>query len=137
MAHPYVDTDVIIRLLTGDDVVKHEAARGLFEQVEQGSLTLAAPDTVIADAAFVLSSKKWYNKSRTEVRDLLAPLVKLPHFRVQNKRAVPRALTLYAQTTLDYGDVFIVATMEQADASTLYSYDEKLGKLPGIVRQES
>jgi predicted nucleic acid-binding protein len=64
MAHPYVDTDVIIRLPTGDDPAKQQAARELFEQVEQGALTLAAPDTVIADAVFVLASKKWYNKSR-------------------------------------------------------------------------
>ncbi|MDQ2830815.1 MAG: PIN domain-containing protein [Chloroflexota bacterium] len=136
MAHPFVDTDVIIRLLTGDDLAKQQAARKLFEQVEQGTLTLAAPDTVIADAVFVLSSKRLYNKSRGDVRDLLTPLVKLPHFRVQNKRAVLRALALYAQTTLDYSDVFIVATMEQANASRLYSYDEKLGKTPGITRQE-
>ncbi len=136
MAHPFVDTDVIIRLLTGDDPDKQQAARKLFEQVEQGTLTLAAPDTVIADAVFVLSSKRLYNKSRGDVRDLLTPLVKLSHFRVQNKRAVLRALTLYAQTTLDYGDVLIVATMEQAGASVLYSYDEKLGKAPGVTRQE-
>ncbi len=136
MAHSYVDTDVIIRLLTGDDPVKQQAARVLFEQVEQGKLTLAAPDTVIADAVFVLSSKKWYNKSRVDVHDLLTPLVKLPHFRVQNKRAILRALALYAQTTLDYGDVFIVATMEQRGATALYSYDDKLGKVPGITQQE-
>lgn len=73
MAHSYVDTDVIIRLLTGDDPLKQQAARQLFERVEQGTLTLAAPDTVIADAVFVLSSKRWYNKSRRDVRDLLVP----------------------------------------------------------------
>lgn len=136
MAHPYVDTDVIIRLLTGDDPIKQQAAQSLFERVEQGTLTLAAPDTVIADAVFVLSSKKWYNKTRGDVRDLLSPLVKLPHFRVQNKQAVLRALDLYAQTNLDYGDVFIAATMERAGAQELYSYDERLGRLPGISRQE-
>lgn len=136
MAYPYVGTDLIIRLLTGDDPAKQQAARELFEQVERGTLTLAAPDTVIADAVFVLSSKILYNKSREDVRDLLAPLLKLPHFRVQNKRAVLRALDLYAQTNLDFGDVFIVATMEQAHATDLYSYGEGLGKAPGITRPE-
>ena len=56
-ADPFVDTDVILRLLTGDDPTKQQAARVLFEQVEKGVLTLAAPDTVIADAVFVLASK--------------------------------------------------------------------------------
>jgi predicted nucleic acid-binding protein len=76
MAHPYVDTDVIIRLLTGDDVVKHEAARGLFEQVEQGSLTLAAPDAVIADAVFVLSVTQVVSQSFSGVSLFqIAPLL--------------------------------------------------------------
>ncbi len=56
MSDPFVDTDVIIRLLSGDDVVKQQAARDLFEAVEAGSLTIRTPDTAIADAVFVLSS---------------------------------------------------------------------------------
>ncbi len=50
MTQPFIDTDVIIRFLTGDDPEKQAAASSLFEQVEQGLLTIAAPDTVIADA---------------------------------------------------------------------------------------
>ena len=50
MTQPFIDTDVIIRFLTGDDPDKQAAATALFEQVEQGLLTVQAPDTVIADA---------------------------------------------------------------------------------------
>jgi predicted nucleic acid-binding protein len=81
MSFPYIDTDVIIRLLTGDDPKKQEAASELFEQVERGQLTVAAPDTVIADAVFVLSSPRLYHVSREEVKELLTPLVRLPQFR--------------------------------------------------------
>ena len=35
MATPFIDTDVIIRFLTGDDPQKQAAAITLFEQVEQ------------------------------------------------------------------------------------------------------
>lgn len=55
MALPFVDTDVLIRLLTGDDPAKQAQAADLFEQVERGELQLAAPNTVIADAVYVLS----------------------------------------------------------------------------------
>ncbi len=60
MTVPYVDTDVIIRLGTGDDPAKQAAARALFRAVEEGRLTVAAPYTVIADAVFVLSSPRTY-----------------------------------------------------------------------------
>lgn len=42
----------VIRLLTEDDPDKQAAAARLFEQVEAGAITMAAPDTVIADAGF-------------------------------------------------------------------------------------
>lgn len=89
MTVPYVDT-VIIRLLTGDDPVKQAAA--LFQRVEDGSLTLAAPDMVIGDAVSVLASPRLYNLARAQVAALLTALVRLSHFRLQNKRAVLAAL---------------------------------------------
>lgn len=95
MAHPFVDTDVIIRLLTGDDPVKQLAARALFEQVEQGTITLAAPVTVIADAVYVLTSAKWYHLTRDQVVALLTPLVRMPHFHVKQRARVLRALELF------------------------------------------
>ncbi|HEX6796496.1 MAG TPA: PIN domain-containing protein [Ktedonobacterales bacterium] len=136
MSLPFVDTDVIIRLLTGDDPTKQAAAKALFEQVEQGTLTVAAPVTVIADAVYVLSSARLYHLPRTQVSALLSALVSLPHFRIRNRRAVLRALELYAPTNLDFGDVFIAASMEQLGAHVLYSYDKGFDRLSGIQRQQ-
>lgn len=123
MTKAFVDTDVIIRLLTGDDLAKQRAAVRLFQSVEQGTLRLHAPDTVIADAVYVLASPRLYNAPRADVRDMLSTLVRLPQFAVDNKSAVLRAIDVYADSTLDFGDALIVATTEGADDSTLYSFD--------------
>lgn len=137
MALPFVDTDVLIRLLTGDDLTKQAQAATLFEQVEQRQLVLAAPDTVIADAVYVLSSPRLYHLPRNEVAALLLPLVQLPDFRVKNRRAVLSALAIYAVTPqLDFGDALIVASMRESDASILYSYDAQFDHIPGISRQQ-
>jgi len=136
VTQPYIDTDVIIRFLTGDDLKKQSAAAALFEQIERGILTVAAPDTVIADAVYVLSSPRLYHVARSEVHELLASLVRLPHFRVQNKFYVLRALELYAATNLDFGDTLIIASMEQQNSHILYSYDTGFDRLQGITRQE-
>jgi uncharacterized protein len=136
VTQPFVDTDIIIRLLTGDDLKKQTAAAALFEQVEQGLLTIAAPDTVIADAVYVLSSPRLYHIARSEVRELLTPLVRLPHFRVQNQQSILRALDLFSSTNLDFGDTLIIASMEQQDSSTLYSYDKGFDRIQNIKRQE-
>jgi predicted nucleic acid-binding protein len=136
MTTPFINTDVIIRFLTGDDPGKQAAATALFEQVEQGLLTVAAPDTVIADAVYVLSSPRLYHLARSAVQELLGALVQLAYFQVQNKLAVLHALELYGSTRLDFGDTLIIASMEQQHSRILYSYDTDFDRFEGISRQE-
>jgi predicted nucleic acid-binding protein len=133
---PFVDTDVLIRLLTGDDPVKQVAARALFDQVASGAITLAAPETVIADAAYVLSSRTLYRLPRAQVSAMLTTLVRMPHFRVRNRRNVLDALALFATTNLDFGDAFTVAVMRQTGSGDLYAYDTHFDRIPGITRRE-
>ena len=136
MTDPFIDTDVIIRLLTKDDPEKQAAAAALFEQIEAGQLTVVAPDTVLADAVYVLSSPNLYHLPRSEVRDLLTPLLRLPGFKIRNRRAVLRALEIYASANIDFGDALIVAAMEQANSEVVYSYDTHFDRIPDITRQE-
>lgn len=135
MSYPLVDTDLIIRLLTGDDPEKQEQARRLFKRVEGGQLTVTAPDTVIADAVFVLASKVLYNKPRPEIRALLRPIVRLRNFRIEDKAAVLRALDIYATSSLDFGDAMVIATGEQIGSKVVYSYDRDFAKF-GMERRE-
>lgn len=111
-------------------------AKGLFQEVEQGRLTLSAPATVIADAVYVLSSPRLYALPRSEVAALLVPLVRLTRFEVQNKSAVLQALTLYPTTNLDFSDLLIVASMRHAHADSLYSYDKGFDRIPDITRRD-
>jgi predicted nucleic acid-binding protein len=136
MTQPFIDTDVIIRFLTGDDPEKQAAATTLFEQIEQGLLTVQAPDTVIADAVYVLSSPRLYHLARGDIREMLAALVRLPQFHVQNRWSVLRALDLYASTKLDFGDTLIIASMELQGSHLLFSYDADFDHVQGITRQE-
>lgn len=135
MTNPYVDTNILIRLLTGDDPIKGAAARQLFEAVERGEAVVEAPDTVIADAVFVLASPRLYHLSRSDVRDLLMPLVRLPGFHVDNRAVVLAALDIYASTKVDFGDAMIVAAMARSSSRDLYSYDADFDRFPGIARR--
>lgn len=134
MTDPFVDTDVLIRLLTKDDLKKQAEAAALFQAVQAGNLTLVAPDTVIADAVYVLSSPRLYNRPRAAVAAMLTPLVRLPGFKIGNRRALLRALDLYATTNLDFGDAVIVGSMEQQGSKMLYSYDSHFDRIPTVTR---
>jgi predicted nucleic acid-binding protein len=132
----YVDTDVIIRLVTGDDLTKQASARALFREAEEGRLTLAAPDTVIADAVFVLSSPRTYALPRPQVGAILSTIVQIPHVHVSNKRVVLRALTLFGSTNVDFGDAMLVASMETDRVTDLYSFDRDFDRFPQVNRIE-
>src|SRR4051812_8130085 len=92
MNEPFVDTNVIVRLLTGDDLEKQRSAKLFFERIERGELRVTAPLTVISDTIYVLSSPRLYHVPRPEIVALLVPLLRLPGFRIRNRRAVSRAL---------------------------------------------
>lgn len=134
---PFLDANVIIRLVTGDDPIKQQQAAALFQVVERGTLTVTAPDTVIFEVVYVLASKRLYNLSRVQIQQILIPILRPPTFKLTNKRVVVRALELYASTNIPFGDAFIVAAMEENHAQVIYSFDaEHLDKLPGVKRLE-
>lgn len=135
MSDPFVDTDVLVRFITGDDPAKHAAADALFRRVAAGDLAIRAPASVIADTVSVLSSPRRCAMSRDQVREALAPLLGLPAFRVRNRPEVLRALDLYATTRLNFSDALLVAAMEQEGAVDLDSYDRHFDRIAGITRR--
>jgi predicted nucleic acid-binding protein len=136
VSDPHVDTDVIIRLLTGDDPAKQAQAAELFQDIEDGKLTARAPVTVIADAVFVLCSKRLYNMPRPEASAALTRLVRISGFQVDRRRTVTAALALFGSTRLDFGDCMLIASMRETGSTVLYSYDTDFDRFPPIMRHE-
>jgi len=132
----WVDTDVIIRFLTSDDLKKQKASSSFFEKAEKGKLVLFAPTTVIADCVYVLSSPQLYNLSRSKIRDLLTTLIRIPNFKVENKQNVLKALDFYASMNLDFGDAYLTATALQSKDKIICSYDHDFDRMIGIKRVE-
>lgn len=135
MTEPHIDTDVVIRLVTGDDLTKQAQAAQLFQDIEDGKLIARSPVTVIADAIFVLCSRRLYNLPRPQAAAALARLVRIPGFRVDRRRTVLAALALFGSTRLDFGDCMLIASTRQAGSTVLYSYDTDFDRFPPIVRQ--
>jgi predicted nucleic acid-binding protein len=132
----YLDTDVIVRFVTGDDPDKMAAASRLFSAVEKGEQALHCPVTAIADAVFVLSSPRLYAVDRQLVATALVALLDLPRLHVAQKPIARRALEVFARTNLDFGDAMLVAEMETTGVVTLFSCDRDFDRIPSIHRQE-
>lgn len=136
MNEPFVDTNVIIRLLTGDHIEKQNRAKRFFESVENGELKVTTPLTVISDTVHVLSSPRLYHLPRSEIVALLMPLLRLPGFRIRNRHVVLQALDSCLAHKLDFTDAVILVWMRQSQSKTVCSFDQDFDGISGITRQE-
>lgn len=131
-----IDSDVIIRFLTGDDPNKQSRSAKLLRLADEGSIQLSMPHTVIADIVFVLASPRLYHVPRTKICDMLTALLEVKELRIASKNTVLLALKLYAIYTIDFGDAMLIAHMNNSKIDTIYSYDHDFDKIKSIKRIE-
>ena len=132
----FVDTNIFLRHLTGDDPGKARACLALFQRAQRKEIALTTAESVIAEVVYVLSSKQLYNVARQDIRALLYPLLTLPGLRLTYRKSYLRALDLYATHSLDFADALIIAQMERQQIADVYSYDRDFDRIATINRVE-
>lgn len=136
MQGTFLDTNIFLRHLTNDEPVQSPAARELIRAVEQGRLTAWTTALVVAEMVFILSNPKTYHVERARIRELLLPLLSLPHLKLEHKRLYPRIFDLYVALPIDYVDCYHAVLVGYYRQDTLYSFDTDFDKVTGLKRQE-
>jgi|tagenome__1003787_1003787.scaffolds.fasta_scaffold20575041_3 predicted nucleic acid-binding protein len=133
----FLDTNIIIRFLTGDDPAKASDCYALFQRLGSGAESVTTSEVIIAEVVYVLSSRAQYGLSHADIRGRLLPLLAARGLRLLQKRVCLRALDLYAaHPFLDYEDALSVAYMEHERIAELYSYDRGFDRVTGVQRVE-
>lgn len=117
-----LDTSIVVRYLTGDPPRLAARAARIIDSVE----TLALPDVVIAETAFVLASV--YGVARPKLVEALVALlqkrnvVTLP----PDKGAVIQALMMCRPSKrVSFADAMVWAVARSTRAEAVYSFDER------------
>lgn len=113
-----VDTNVVVRLLTGDGPGQARRARTLFE-VE----TVFPSKTVLLESEWVL--RRLYGFAAERIIDALTTLVGLPNVRCEDDAAIADALQWSARG-IDFADALHCASARSVDR--LASFDDRLVK---------
>lgn len=134
----FVDANIILRALTQSplpDVQRMSRIAGdLFRRVEQGEVEITTSDAVIAEVAFVLTSKANYHLTASDAVDRLATIVQMRGVKLREKRTVLRALDLWARhPRLGFVDALAASYAEQFGFE-LATFDTDFDDLPGITR---
>ncbi len=133
----FVDTNIFLRHLTGDDPRKAHACFELLKKAQRNEITLTTSEAVIAEVVYVLSSSKQiYTLTRAEIRTRLYPLLSIPGLKIPYRKMYLRALDLYAAYPLDFEDALTIAHMERQKVKAVYTYDREFDRVPGITRIE-
>lgn len=103
-----IDTNVIVRFLTGDDPGQAARARTLIE-----SQDVLASSTVLMEAEWVLRNA--YDLDRIAVVQALAAFAGLPRVFVQEPERVAKALD-WARTGMDFADALHLAGARECEA---------------------
>jgi predicted nucleic-acid-binding protein len=110
-----VDTNVIVRFLTNDDIGQSQRAAALFQ-----SNDIWISKTVLLETEWVL--RKLYHFATGQVFAAFASLIGLSNVQVEDELAVARALE-WAEAGLDFADGLHLAS--RGESHEFVSFDEK------------
>lgn len=131
-----LDTDVIIRFLTGDDPEKQRRAAAFFERVITGEVSVSITPMAVADAVFVLTSRNLYGVSRGDAAEMLISLITHPGFVVEHRSRMIAALTIFRTYNLDFGDAYTAAAALEDDEPQVLSFYRDFDRVTGLRRIE-
>jgi len=104
-----VDTNLVIRFLTGEPEKQAKLAAQFFRASETEKATLRFCPIVVAEVVFVLTGKV-YGFPRKQVAEKLLQFLRNPSFKVQEIDVLEKALELFSKRKIDFADAYLAAT---------------------------
>jgi predicted nucleic acid-binding protein len=126
----FLDTNVLVRHLTGDPPAQARQATAFLEGAEE----LLVPDLVVAEVVYVLES--FYEVERPRVAELVRAVVGFPAVVVVDAPLLLRALEVYEVERLDFAEAYLVASAEVSGVGTIASFDREIDRLTTVRRVE-
>ncbi len=134
MTPRFLDTNILVRLLTDDDPEKSARALALLQKVERGEEQLVTSPMVIFETVFTL--QKTYHAPRRVIREGIEAVISLRGLRLANKTLYLSALDGYVENNISFADAYNAAFMRSRRLSEIYTWDTDFDKIEGIARFE-
>jgi predicted nucleic acid-binding protein len=133
MSRLLLDTNVIVRFLTGDHPAHSPRSRNLFARAAAGDVTLIVRDLALAETAWVLQS--FYSLDRNAIPAALKDLIDSAGIEVENKATLLSALRNFAQTDVNFVDAYHAA-VAAAESIAIASFDRDFDQFAAVKRVE-
>ncbi len=132
-ARHLLDSNVLLRFLTGDPPAMAEAAASLLGRAERGEVILELSPLVLAETAFTLES--FFKKPRKAVAATLGQFVLRSGVRLSERERLLDALRRVEQTGVHLVDAYLAASAAETGLPVA-SFDRDLDRFQDVQRYE-
>jgi len=126
----FVDTDVLIRHLTGDPVEMATRATSYLRTETE----LLVTDLVVAETIYVLES--FYETPREQAAVALRSLIALASVETVDSALLLRALEVYEIDRIDFAEAYLVASAESTGVNRIASFGRSIDRVRTVERVE-
>ncbi|MGP8207491.1 MAG: PIN domain-containing protein [Acidimicrobiales bacterium] len=126
----FVDTNVLVRHLTGDPADLAGRATSYLKSEPQLLLT----DLVVAETVYVLES--FYEAPRLQVAEAARSLLAMRSVVSVDAALLLRAIEVYEVDRLDFAESYLVACAESTGVNRIASFDRSIDRVPTVERVE-
>lgn len=126
----FIDTNVLVRHLTGDPPEMAAGATALLRHERELLLT----DLVAAETAYVLEA--FYETPRGEVAQALRSLIAFDSIVCVDPALLLRAVEVYETERIDFAEAYLVACAESTSVGKIASFDRSIDRVDTIERIE-
>lgn len=122
-----IDTNVLVRFLTGDDPAQALRAKAVMERCtpqEPGWISVI----VLCEIVWVLL--RGYRYSREQVAGVVARLLRTAEFEIEDSDLARQALERFTKEGFDFADALIGLRNERSGAPQTYTFDQAAAGMP-------
>jgi predicted nucleic-acid-binding protein len=128
----FLDTNIFLRHLLGDDPAQSPRATAYFQAIDQGLRRARISDIVVFEVVFTL--ERGYRRSKTEIQSAVLPLLELPGMLLPRKRKFREVFRLYIDKKISFADAYHAVMMRKLNFSEIVSFDRDFDRIPAVTR---
>jgi predicted nucleic acid-binding protein len=126
----FIDTNIIVRHLTGDPPAMAERATRFLASQRDLLLT----DLILAETVYVLES--FYEAPRNQVAEAIRSMIAFESIVCVDPAMLLRAIEVYETDLLDFAEAYLVASAESTQVGRIASFDQAIDRVQTVERVE-
>ncbi len=126
-----VDTNILVRYFSEDDLVQLEQASQLIDQIAQAGEYILVNNIVLCELVWTLESRYKYKKRPLIV--VIESLLDTEAFEFEDRYAIEQALEAYRMSKAGFADCLINRINQNSSCTETYTFDRATEGLDGFT----